>query len=185
MFRKLESSAEVRAQIHNLNVWYVDYIYFICPLQFARSHMPPIIMNRASGRSWKNWLAVRVMVWPSTEKYYCEEVQFKRFCLPVKKRLPFYWVKQTPPPPPRLSVRFEVDGDILKVDGYRGWRLPHRWGVWGQLTSPAGYRVIAPLEVQGGETCGSKINLRFWHCQKLPSLREILTSSTSWKEQYY
>ena len=37
-----------------------------------------------------------------------------------------------------LSIGFEVDGDILKVDGYGGRRPPNKPGVWGWLTSPVG-----------------------------------------------
>ena len=50
-----------------------------------------------------------------------------------------------------LSIRFEVDGDILKVDGCggRSVRPPHRRGVWERLTPPAGYKGRALLEVQG------------------------------------
>ena len=44
---------------------------------------------------------------------------------------------------PGLSITFEVDGDILTVDGYG--RPSHRRGVWGRLTPPAGYRGRAPL----------------------------------------
>ena len=50
---------------------------------------------------------------------------------------------------PGLSIGFEVHGDILKVDGYGGRRPPHKWGVWGWLMPPAGYRGRAPLGVQG------------------------------------
>ena len=35
---------------------------------------------------------------------------------------------------PGLSMRFEVEGDAFKVDGYGGRRLPHRRGIWGGLT---------------------------------------------------
>ena len=40
-----------------------------------------------------------------------------------------------------LSIGFEVDDDILKVDGYGGL---HKRGVWGWLMSPEGYRGRAP-----------------------------------------
>ena len=43
-----------------------------------------------------------------------------------------------------LSIGFEVDGDILKVDGYEGRRHPNKRGVWGRLTPPAGYRGRSP-----------------------------------------
>ena len=47
-----------------------------------------------------------------------------------------------------LSIRFEVDDDILKVDGHGGRRPPQKQGVWEQLTPPAGYRGRAQLGVQ-------------------------------------
>ena len=50
-----------------------------------------------------------------------------------------------------LSIRFEVDGDILKVDGFGGRRPLHRRGVWGRLMPPVGYRGRAPLGVQGAK----------------------------------
>ena len=52
---------------------------------------------------------------------------------------------------PGLSIGFEVDGDILKVDGYGGRRLPHKRGVWERLMPPAGYRGRAPRGVQGAK----------------------------------
>ena len=52
-------------------------------------------------------------------------------------------------PDPGLSIGFEVDGDILKVDSYGGRRPPHKRGVWGRLTPPAGNRGRAPLGVEG------------------------------------
>ena len=50
-----------------------------------------------------------------------------------------------------LSIGFEVDGDILKVDGYGGRRPPHKWRVWGQ--SPR-----------------KQNEFNVWHCQKLTFL---------------
>ena len=55
-----------------------------------------------------------------------------------------------------LSIGFEVDGDILKVDGYGGRRPPHKRGVWGRLMPPAGYRGRAPLGVQGEKPLEAK-----------------------------
>ena len=48
-----------------------------------------------------------------------------------------------------LSIRFEVGGEIVKVDGTGGRRPPHRRVVWGPPRPPAGYRGRAPLGVQG------------------------------------
>ena len=45
---------------------------------------------------------------------------------------------QSPLGVPGLSIRFEEDGDILKVDGYGGQRPSNRQGVWGRLTPPSG-----------------------------------------------
>ena len=60
-----------------------------------------------------------------------------------------------------LSIGFEVDADILKVDGYGSWRPPHKRGAWGRLTPPAGYRGRALLGVQWAKATGSKMNLMF------------------------
>ena len=46
-------------------------------------------------------------------------------------------------------MRFEVGGDIRKVDGYGGRRPPTGEGSGGPLRPPAGYRGRAPLGVQG------------------------------------
>ena len=48
-----------------------------------------------------------------------------------------------------LSIRFEVDGDILKVNGYGGRMPSNRRGIWRRLMPPAGYRGRAPLGVPG------------------------------------
>ena len=50
-----------------------------------------------------------------------------------------------------LPIRLEIDGDILKVDGYGGRRPAHMQGVWGWPMRPAGYRGRAPLVVQGAK----------------------------------
>ena len=50
-----------------------------------------------------------------------------------------------------LSIRFEVGGEIVKVDGTGGRRPPHRRGVWGPTRPPAGCRGRAPLGVQGAK----------------------------------
>ena len=55
-----------------------------------------------------------------------------------------------------LSIGFEVDGDILKADGYGGRRPPNKRGVWGRLTPPAGYRGKALLGVQGAKPLEAK-----------------------------
>ena len=61
-----------------------------------------------------------------------------------------------PTPYAGLSIGFEVDGDILKVDGYGGQRPPHKRGVWEWLTPPAGYRGRDPLGVQGAKFLEAK-----------------------------
>jgi len=79
-----------------------------------------------------------------------------------------------------LSISFEVGKDIVKVDSTGGWRPPRRRGVWGQ--APSGAQGQSPVGDAAGEAPGRKMNLTFSHCQKLPFLREILTSLTSRKE---
>ena len=50
-----------------------------------------------------------------------------------------------------LSIRFEVGGEIVKVDGTGGHRPPHRRGVQGQ----------SPFVGAGGEAPGSKMSLTY------------------------
>ena len=65
---------------------------------------------------------------------------------------------------PGLSIRFEVDGDILKVDGFGGRRPLHRRGVWGAAVAadaPSGVQGQSPIGGPGGIAPGSKMNLTF------------------------
>ena len=54
-----------------------------------------------------------------------------------------------------LSIGFEVDGDILKVDGYTQGR-----GL-GATDAPSGVHGQSPVGDPGGEPPGSKMNLMF------------------------
>ena len=60
-----------------------------------------------------------------------------------------------------MSIRFEGDGDIVKVDGTGSQRPPHRRAVWWPPRPPVGYKDRAPLGVQEGEAPGSKMNFTF------------------------
>ena len=70
-----------------------------------------------------------------------------------------------------LSIRFQIGGDIVKVDG----TAPLHWrGVWELPRPPLGVQGQSPIEGPGGEAPGSKMNLTYWNWQKLPFLREII-----------
>ena len=65
----------------------------------------------------------------------------------------------------------------------RLWRLeaPTQARGLGSADAPSGVQGQTCFEGPGSEAPGSKMNSTFWHCQKLPFLREILKSLTSWK----
>ena len=44
-----------------------------------------------------------------------------------------------------LSIRFEVGGEIVKVDGTGGRRPPHRRVVWGAAQAPSGVQGQSPV----------------------------------------
>ena len=65
----------------------------------------------------------------------------------------------------------------------RLWRLeaPTQARGLGSADAPSGVQGQTRFGGPGSEAPGSKMNSTFWHCQKLPFLREILKSLTSWK----
>ena len=69
-----------------------------------------------------------------------------------------------------LSIGFEVDGDILKVDGYGGRRPPKQARGLGAADAPSGVQGQSPVGGPGGEAPGSKMNLMFDIAKKLTFL---------------
>ena len=60
-----------------------------------------------------------------------------------------------------LSIGFEVDGDILKVDGYGGQRPPTQVRGLGAADAPSGVQGQSLVVGPGGEAPRSKMNLMF------------------------
>ena len=61
-----------------------------------------------------------------------------------------------------LSIGFEVDGDILKVDSYMyGAEGPHSSEGSGAADAPSGVQGQSPVGGPGGKDPGSKMNLMF------------------------
>ena len=50
-----------------------------------------------------------------------------------------------------LSIGFEVDGDILKVDGYGGPKAPTQARVLGAADAPSGVQGQSPIGGPGGK----------------------------------
>ena len=60
-----------------------------------------------------------------------------------------------------LSIGFEVDGDILKVDGYEGQRPLTQARGLGAADAPSRVQGQSPVGGPGGKAPGSKMNLMF------------------------